>query len=485
MKSNNHISVENDKSWIKTFAFIWSGQLFSTLSSQVVTFSVIFWLSIKTGSAGVLALGTLSSMLPNLILGFFTGVLVDRWDRKRTMIVADLYVAAVTLVIIVLIWAGDVHIGYLYAMLALRSVGSAFHVPAMEASVPLLAPKDKLMRVAGVDNMIFSVSTIASPALAALFISLFDISRVLWFDIIGALIACTSLLFVHIPNPWDAPGEADASGELAPDRTGVLAPDRTGVLAPDRIDKLAPDLGAAQNLSAQPAEKFAQTDKKSAQTDKKSARLSYREELQLFFKQLKEGVHEVVIRPGLLWMFIFTIFASIAMVPISTLFPLMTLNHFAGNTYMMSVVEISWGVGMLVGGGLMSLSWFKFNNIKLINLMYIIIGFTYAASGFLPAPRFDMFVVLTALGGIAGAIFFGAFTVLLQTTLHSAVLGRVFSIHNSFIMIPAMISLMATGFIADAVGLENTFRISGLILILIGTLSPLLPAIRTFTHQQQ
>lgn len=429
-------SKKTESAWIKPFVFIWAGQLFSTLSSQVVTFSVIFWLSIETGSASVLALGTLSSMLPSLILGFFSGVLVDRWNRKRTMIVADLYVAAVTLVIILLIWAGDVHIGYLYAMLALRSVGSAFHTPAMEASVPLLAPADKLMRVAGVDNMIFSVSTIASPALAALFISMFEISRVLWFDIIGALIACGSLLLVHIPNPWDSPVKAS---ELTP----------------------------------------LQADEQSAPIAKRTLR----EELHLFFAQLLEGVHEVVIRPGLLWMFIFTIFASVAMVPISTLFPLMTLNHFAGNTYMMSVVEISWGVGMLVGGGLMSLSWFKFNNIRLINVMYIVIGFTYAASGFLPAPRFDIFIVLTALGGIAGAIFFGAFTVLLQTTLHSSVLGRVFSIHNSFIMMPAMLSLMATGFIADAIGLENTFRISGIILILIGILSPIIPSINKFAKQ--
>ena len=438
MGKSSSASPKTESAWIKPFVFIWAGQLFSTLSSQVVTFSVIFWLSIETGSASVLALGTLSSMLPSLILGFFSGVLVDRWNRKRTMIVADLYVAAVTLVIILLIWAGDVHIGYLYAMLALRSVGSAFHTPAMEASVPLLAPADKLMRVAGVDNMIFSVSTIASPALAALFISMFEISRVLWFDIIGALIACGSLLLVHIPNPWDAPVRVQA-------------------------DELAP----------------LQADEQSAPIAKRTLR----EELHLFFAQLREGVHEVVIRPGLLWMFIFTIFASVAMVPISTLFPLMTLNHFAGNTYMMSVVEISWGVGMLVGGGLMSLSWFKFNNIRLINVMYIVIGFTYAASGFLPAPRFDIFIVLTALGGIAGAIFFGAFTVLLQTTLHSSVLGRVFSIHNSFIMMPAMLSLMATGFIADAIGLENTFRISGIILILIGILSPIIPSINKFAKQ--
>ncbi|GAB1374067.1 hypothetical protein MASR1M46_09490 [Bacteroidales bacterium] len=57
----------------------------------MVSFAVIFWLSIETGSAEVLAFATIASLLPQLVLGHFTGVLVDRWNRKRTMIIADLY----------------------------------------------------------------------------------------------------------------------------------------------------------------------------------------------------------------------------------------------------------------------------------------------------------------------------------------------------------------------------------------------------------
>ncbi len=190
--------------WQRTFALIWVGQLFSTLTSSIVSFAIIFWLSVRTGSAEVLAYSTLASMMPHLILGLFTGVLIDRWNRKRTMIIADLYVAALTLVMAALFYTGNVHLGLIYTLLAFRSIGSAFHSPAMEASVPLLAPEDKLMRVAGVNNMIYSVSTIAAPAIAALFVTILDMTWVLMLDVIGALIACTSLLFVTIPNPAKA-----------------------------------------------------------------------------------------------------------------------------------------------------------------------------------------------------------------------------------------------------------------------------------------
>lgn len=421
-------------SWKRTFAFIWTGQLFSTLSSSMVSFAVIFWLSIKTGSAEVLAFATISSLLPQLVLGLFTGVLIDRWDRKKTMIIADLYIALMTGIMVILFQSGDVQVGFLYALLALRSIGSSFHMPAMEASVPLLAPQSELMRVAGVNNMIFSMSSIAAPALAALFVSALDMTWVLLFDVFGALVASSSLLFVHIPSPRDARKSAELSSENKPDQ-------------------------------------------KSSDKDKIGT------EFHKFFAELNVGLHEILKRPGLMWMFIFTIFASLAMVPISTLFPLMTLDHFAGDTYKMSVVEVAWGIGMLAGGGLMSLPKFKFNNVLLINAMYVILGLTFAFSGFLPAGGYIFFVAFTFIGGISGAIFWGAFTVLLQSSLDSSVLGRVFSIHNSLIMIPAMFSLMATGFIADSIGVTNAFIISGFMLAAIGLISPLLPAISKFSKQ--
>lgn len=423
--------------WKRTFAIIWTGQLFSTLSSSVVSFAVIFWLSVQTGSAEVLALATISSLLPQLVLGLFTGVLIDRWNRKVTMIIADIYIALVTLIMATLFYIGETQVGYIYVLLALRSIGSAFHVPAMEASVPLLAPEDKLMRVAGVNNMIFSVSTIGAPALAAIFITAFDMTLVLMLDVVGALIACTTLFFVKIPNPRDK-----KEGEITLD-------------------------------SQEYAEK----------TENKKGKSLIKEEFRQFFKEMNFGIQEIIKRPGLMWMFIFTIFAALAMVPISTLFPLMTLDHFAGDTYKMSIVEVSWGVGMLIGGGLMSLSWFKFNNVMLINSMYIILGLTFAFTGVLPPAGFNFFVIFTLIGGVAGAIFWGTFTVILQKSLDSSVLGRVFSIHNSMIMIPAMISLMITGYIADTIGITNAFIISGCMLIVIGLVSPLLPAIRKFSKE--
>ncbi len=394
--------------WKKTFAIIWAGQLFSTLSSTVVGYAVIFWLSIKTGSAEVLAVSTIATLLPQLVLGLFTGVLVDRWDRRKTMIIADLFIALCSGIMALLFWIGKTDIGYIYLLLALRSVGSAFHVPAMQASTPLIAPESQLMRVAGVNQSIFSVSTIAGPAIAALFVNTLSMTHALLFDVLGAILATISLLMVKIPNPEKVP-ESENTGTM--------------------------------------------------------------------IRELKEGFNALLHMPGLKWLFIFIVLATFFIVPVATIFPLMTLDHFNGTTYQMSLIEIVWGVGMLAGGGIMSLPRFNFNKIVLINIMYIILGITFFFSGFLSAQGFVFFAILTTIGGIAAAIFHGSFTVVMQTSLNPAVMGRAFSIFDTFTMLPAMVGLLLTGYIADHIGITNAFVISGAVIILIGVISFFVPSL--------
>jgi DHA3 family macrolide efflux protein-like MFS transporter len=398
--------------WKRTFYIIWSGQLVSTLSSSVVGYAVMFWLSLKTGSAEVLAFAIIASLLPQLVLGLFSGVFVDRWKRKRTMIVADLFIAFCTLIIAVLLFEGETRISYFYVLLMLRSAGSAFHVPAMQASIPLLAPEDKLMRIAGINNIIQSVSMIAGPALAALLISLLDLTWVLMMDVAGAIIASISLLMVHIPDP-----------EKKPAKPHIL-------------------------------------------------------------NEIKEGLKEIYCKPGLLWIFILSVLAMLFIMPVAALFPLMTLNHFSGTTYHMSIIEIAWGIGMLAGGGLMGIGKLKNYKIILINLMYFLLGLTFFFSGVLPKTGFYYFAAITIFGGISMSVYSGSFNVVLQTMVEPSALGRVFSIYGSLTLLPAMIGLLATGIIADKIGIGNAFIISGIAIAAMGLLAFLVPAINKMVTKE-
>lgn len=405
------------ENWKRTFAIIWSGQLFSTLSSSVVGFAVIFWLSIQTGSAEILALSTIATLLPQLLLGLFTGVYVDRWDRRKTMICADLFVALNSGLLAALFFfsEGQADILLIYLLLALRSVGSAFHIPAMQASTPLLAPESQLMRIAGINQVIFSLSTIAGPAIAAVFVASMNMTFVLLMDVAGALLATISLLLVKIPNPAK-------SAELVP------------------------------HLK----------------------------------REIKEGFHALLQNKTILWLFLFIVFATFFIMPVATMFPLLTLDHFLGDAYRMSLIEIVWGVGMLAGGAIMSIKVMgNINKIVLINTMYIILGITFALSGMLPQEGYWFFAALTIIGGVSAAIFHGSFMVVMQTSLDPAVMGRAFSIFDTFSMLPALVGLLLTGYIADNIGITNTFVISGSAIIIIGILSFFNPALNKFRNFKQ
>lgn len=187
--------------WKKKFIIIWSGQLFSILSSSIAQFSIVLWISLETGSAEVLSYAMIAALLPQAVLGAFVGVFVDRWNRKWTMIGADSFVALCSGIIALLFYLDIVELWQIYLLLALRSMGGAFHSPAMKSSVPLLAPEKELTRIAAINQAIQSICNIGGPALGAVLLLAFDMSVIMLLDVAGAIIACTALLFVFIPNP--------------------------------------------------------------------------------------------------------------------------------------------------------------------------------------------------------------------------------------------------------------------------------------------
>ena len=87
--------------------------------------------------------------------------------------------------------------------------------------------------------------------------------------------------------------------------------------------------------------------------------------------------------------------------PVSVLFPLMTLEHFKGTAFQMSLIEVVWGVGMVLGGGILGLKKLKANEVILINFTYIFLGLTFFLSGVLPSNGFIWFAVLTTIGYVS------------------------------------------------------------------------------------
>ncbi|MCK4439767.1 MFS transporter, partial [Candidatus Bathyarchaeota archaeon] len=189
-----------DQATFRSYLFFWSGQLVSLLGSSIAQFVIIWWITLETGSALYLSLASLLGFAPMVILTPFAGVLVDRWNRKALIGIVDFSQALVTVVLIFLFWLGNVSIWQVLALLALRSVFQAFHIPAVSAIIPLMVPKPKLSRVNGLNYLFSGAVTLIGPVVAALLLVLWRIDQILWIDAGTFLVAVMPLLMIKIPS---------------------------------------------------------------------------------------------------------------------------------------------------------------------------------------------------------------------------------------------------------------------------------------------
>lgn len=109
--------------WAIPFFTIWTGQALSQLGSRTAGFALIWWMTQTTGSETVLATAALMAYLPNVFLGPVVGVLLDRWDRRQAMILADTMVALSTAWLATRFWLGNPQLWQVYLVTFIGSLG--------------------------------------------------------------------------------------------------------------------------------------------------------------------------------------------------------------------------------------------------------------------------------------------------------------------------------------------------------------------------
>ncbi|MFX0095557.1 MAG: MFS transporter, partial [Candidatus Hodarchaeota archaeon] len=199
MISPNQNSVGPNKKSLGMYLFFWVGQMVSLLGSTIVTFCIIWWITVKTNSTFYLGLASFVGFFPRLIITPLAGVFIDRWNRKTVLVLADIIQALFIIPLIYIFYNDLVIIWFVLLILGLRGVFEGFHYPATQAIVPLLVPRSFLSRINGVqfiiNGFIFSTGTL----LAAVLLSVFRIGQVLWIDIITVIIAIIPLVLIIIP----------------------------------------------------------------------------------------------------------------------------------------------------------------------------------------------------------------------------------------------------------------------------------------------
>ena len=181
-------------------ALFLGGQTISLFGSMVVQYAVMWYVTLETRSGGAVALYAIAAFAPQGIVSIFGGVLADRLNRKTLAIVADIAIAAATLVLAVLMMSGITDLWIILVAVAVRSVGAGVQTPTVQAIIPQILPGDQLMRVNGIFQTIGSAMALLAPAVAAAVFAVFGLVQVFFLDVITALIGVGFLAIVAIPR---------------------------------------------------------------------------------------------------------------------------------------------------------------------------------------------------------------------------------------------------------------------------------------------
>ena len=400
----------NKNLWKKDYFTILIGQGFSLISSGILQMSIIFYLTAETGSAMVLSIATLIGFLPQALIGPFAGVFVDRHSRKKVMIGADLVIAAAWGVLAIVTLYMDLPIWVIMGVLFVRSMGTAFHSPALNAATPLLVPEDQLTKCAGYSQTIQAIGSIISPAAAAFLYTVWNLNHIVLLDIVGAAIACISVAIIAIPNPLPSSIEENVMQEM------------------------------------------------------KAGYMVLKENKGLF----------ALLWIGALYMFFY--------MPISALYPLMSMGYFGGTPTHASIAEIAFAIGMLVGGVILSV-WGGFKKRTFtIGASVLMMGIGVAISGILPSNAFIAFAICCMVMGVS-APFYGVQNALFQEKIKPEYLGRVFSLLGSVMSFAMPLGLLCSGLFAEQIGVEKWFLISGIGIITISFLVFILPVVQSLDNR--
>lgn len=386
--------------WMVAIGTVFTGELISILTSAIAQMGLIWHIIMVTHSPLATTLATLVGFIPTALLGPFAGVFVDRLPLKVALIGADLTIAIVSIPIAVLaVIRPHIPLWIIFVILALRSLGQAFHTPAFNSMTPLIAPKHVLDRLSGISQGVQSTGYLIGTALAAVIYPVGGLGVMIGLDIIGAVLACVCVARTRFTDTRDRQREAT---------TGLFSTLRAVV------------------------------------------------------QETVAGWQVIRADQGIFALMMCDFLFTLAFSPLSALFALFAIDYFHAGTTGASLTEVSWSAGMIVGSiiigitGLMKPRWIG----PVVACMLFGVGLIIC--GLLPPNAFIIFIIGNTIMGVAMPIYNATITVFMQERIAAEFLGRAFALFSALSTWALPAGLIVSSFFVDYIELPLWFIGSGI-----------------------
>ena len=186
----------------RDFGLFWISLLFSAVGSQISSVAVAWQVYEITNSPFQLGLTGLFRALPVLIFSLPGGVVADRMDRRRLLIITQALAAVLALVLGLLTSTGQVRVWHIYAVTFLSGAVGIFDAPARTALIPLLVSSEQLASAYALNITWRQIATLAGPFVGGIVISAFGISTSYYIDALSFFSVIICLAFMRArPSP--------------------------------------------------------------------------------------------------------------------------------------------------------------------------------------------------------------------------------------------------------------------------------------------
>ncbi len=390
------------------FLALWLGQIISFVGDYFYWLAVPIMVERLTGSALMVGLSVITTTLPMLFLGPVAGVFVDRWDRKRMMIAADVLRALLVLLCLLVRTPDQVWIYYVVGFM--MSCVSRFFFPAQNAVLPLIVTgKGELLAANGLMQMVQTVGLLAGPALAGFTIGLWGEQIAFIADSASFLVSAAAILTMTVPRTTSgrqlhpAQGKQVAGGQVA-----------------------------------------------------------------AVWAEMREGVAYLFGNRTMVGILVCMAVVQLGLGAINVLWVPYLQRTFGVGAEGLGIVDFAQGAGMVLSGLALGFVASRLNRTAIVGWALVLIGLFLAGMGL--APAFGWVVVLSVAVGLVLVPGQSAMVTMMQLAVPDLKRGRVGSAMNALTMAAGLVSMGVASVCSEAVGLRTMYAIAGLVTLGAGVL---------------
>jgi MFS family permease len=453
----------------RDFGLLWAGGLISETGDWFLLVGLPFWVLQETGSSLVTASVFLVGLLPGLVVGPLAGVLVDRWDRRRTLVAVSLAEAAFLLPLLAV--DGRDRLWIVYLVIAVEATLAQLNDPARNALVPTLVPKDDLVGANALIGLNTNVARLAGSPLGGILVEVAGLPGLVIGDAASFLLGAALIGLVRpvgvgrqgtVGGPGTMDGPATVEHPMAVDALAT----KDGPVPLDPAVTVDPAVTAEPSVTAErarsnSASRFAGPRRGSvADGEAEGSGLSTAPvqgaaaEPRGVVGEWVDGLRVVAGDRELVWGLVVNGLAAVAQGIFTVLFVLFVTRVLGGDGADVGLLRGVQAIGGLLGGVVVVGLARRLEPGRLLGVSLLVFAVIDLAmwNGSLVTTSQWLYLGLFVAAGIPGIGFLTGLTALVQERTEDAYLGRVFATYYGAFNGLMALGMLLAGLLGDTAG---------------------------------